>query len=335
LTNRQYSFATGNLVPFDGLRIQGPSGYGNPERSSQTKMPGRVALSMSGPWISAGTGTYYSVSLHNLSFTGGSGATILGGTSGQFYCLSMRDIFSSGLYSVLGTQANKLLLTAASFTGDWEINNCYTGAFHLGGSDNVFWSDGMLLDSGTAYLAAQSATGQHHLWLDGMDKSTVGPLYITAEGGWGGIRVSGPAFNSVTTNMGNVSVTGARIEGRNPGAGSDGALVRIDGGGLILRDCHINYGMVAPSSNGHSPVDAGIIHHAAGQLLVTGCTYDRANSIAESVPFVYTNTSADCLVNSIRRASRAQSWAGRPVVAKPTANAENRIVDGTVTNVNV
>lgn len=331
LAARQHTFAT-QRTAFDGLRIIGPEGYSNPERGSGNKSTMRITLSMTGAWITS-NGTNYQVSLHNLAFGGSSNANVLSGT---FYCLSMRDIFSSGLKSILGTQASKILLTAANFSGDWEINNCYNGAFHMGGSDNTFWTDGMLLDSGTAFGNSGSANGQAHLWLDGMEKSYIGPLYITCEGLWTGVKVDGPAFGSTSNNQGGpLVIHGAKIEGRNAGAPSNGAVVRQNGGGLILRDCWLAYGMNSASTPGRTPVDAGLVHHEAGQLLVDGCAYDRATGVAETVPFVYTNSNADAVVTGIQRYSKGGTWTGRPRVAKPSANTENRITDATVTLISV
>jgi hypothetical protein len=329
LAARQHTFAT-QRTAFDGLRIMGPEGYSNPERGGAAKSAMRITLGMTGAWITS-NGTNYQVSLHNLAFSGGSQANVLSGT---YYCLSMRDIFSSGLKSVLGTQSSKLLITAANFTGDWEINNCYNGAFHIGGSDSTLWTDGMLLDSGTAFNSSGNANGQYHLWCDGMDKSYIGPLYVTCEGGWGGVRFSGPAIDTVTTNQGVMIMNGAKVEGRNPGQPCNGANVRVDGGNVTLRDCWISYGMANTSSFGAG--DVGVINHTAGTLTVDGCQYDRATGVATSTPYVYTSSNGDVIVSAIKRASRGGSWGtARPVVAKPTANTDTRILDATVTAANV
>ena len=329
LSARAYTFNTPRTA-FDGLKIIGPRGYSNPERGSGSKSTMRITLGMTGAWITS-NGTNYQVTLHNLTFGGSSTASVLAGT---FYCLSMRNIFSSGLKSVLGTQAAKITLTACMFTGDWEINNCYSGAFHMAGSDNVCWPEGMLLDSSLAFNTAGAANGQYHLWLDQMEKSTVGPLYVTCEGGWGGIMITGNAFGSTSNNQGGpIVITGAKIEGRNAGAPCNGANVRVDGGIVTLRDCWVSYGMANTSSFGNG--DLGVIHHSGGQLYVSGGSYDHATSVAETVPWVYTASNADCIVLSTFRGSKGGVWTGRPRFAKPTANAENRINDATTTLISV
>lgn len=328
LLARQYNFATAGRQGYEGMRIQGPPGYGNPERGAD-KMPGRVNITGAGAWF-APTTEVFSASFHQLSFTGNSGAWVIGGTA-NWYCLSMRDIFSAGLRSVVGSVAQKALLTAASFTGDWEINNCYDMAFHLGGSDNVFWSDGMLLDAGTAYVGS----GNAHIWFDGMDKSYVGPLYITAEGDWSAIRHTGNATNNVSNNQGGpITYYGLRIEGRNNSASSYGRLISVEGGIAKFHNCAFNFAMSDPSNASLGRTDLGVIMHTGGQLSVIGGNYDRATGVAETVPFVYTNVTSSrskCIVKETTTSARGGAWTGLPRVTKAAAGVENRDTDSTVT----
>jgi hypothetical protein len=338
LTNRAHTFTTSRAA-FEALRIIGPEGYSNPERNgNSSKMSAKVTLGMNGPWFHNNGTDMFSVSLHNLAFVGtGTNATVIGQSGGgTWYCLSMSGIYSSGLRSVIGTQATKVNITAASFTGDWEINNCYSSAFHIGGSDNALWMDGMLLDSGTAFNSAGSANGQAHLWCDSLDKTVIGPLYITCEGNWRGVRVSGTSWDNVTTNMGSLTFYGLRCEGRNPGAPCNGAPIRVEGGRASFIGGYVNYGMASPGTISGG-TDVGIINHTGGLLAVEGVQYDRATGVGTSTPFVYTNTTGPCMVTRCWGASRGGAWgANKPIVAKPTANADNRLVtDASVTLANV
>lgn len=333
LTNRRYDFAQADRVAFDGLKIMGPRGIGVPERNSQTKMPARVHLSMNGTWMTNGGSSKFGVSLWNLSFTGGSNACVIGTpTGGDFRVLHMRDISACNVRSVVGTQAQICSLTAATFDGAWDVSGFYNGPFHMGGADNVFWPDGMILTGAPPYLTGGNSTGQYCLWLDWMAKSYIGPLFITAEQGWGGIRVTG-----ADGMLGPNTFIGMRVEGySNPNQPCYGSLFRQEYGISVIRDSWFGFAMSDPSAMGHTPIDAGVIHHAGGQMLVSGCSYARATGVAETVPFVYTSsTDGDCIVKDIIREKAGSgstgAWTGRPRVAKAAGTAENRITDSTVT----
>jgi hypothetical protein len=337
---RNYTFSTVNRIAFTGMRIAGPEGFGNPEQASNTKMPHRISLTGNGPWFHNNGVDVYSASFYNLSIKGsGTNAGLLGQSGGgTWYCLSMRSIFATDLRFVLGSQATKMLLTAASFTGDWEINGCYGGPFHMGGSDNVLWSDGMLIDSNPAYNTAGNANGQFHILFSYMSKSYVGPLYITAAGGYSGIRVTGPTDPAQGGMGGHLDLVGIRLEGTNATTtdkACNGALLRVEGGIVNWRDGCFNYGMYNPASI-PGRTDQGIVHHSGGVLDISGATYDAHGAVAKRVPLVYTSSPADCFVSRVKRGAIGGAWGTqRPVVAKPTANAENRITDASVTLVNV
>jgi hypothetical protein len=326
LTNRKYTFTTANRTAFNGMRIQGPAGYSNADKGSIYEAS-EINLSMSGPWFNNNTVDVFDVSLTALSFKGSSTATVLGQSGGgSWWRLHMRDISSSGLLSVLGTVATKLLMTGAHFDGFWEINNCYSTAFHLGGSDNRLWSNGGFLDSGTAF---NSTAGLAHMWFDDCANTTVGPVYITAEGPWTGIKIDGSLQNG-----GPISFYGMEIEGRNAGAPSNGSVVRMNGGIARFRDCDFHFGMSNPSAQGRTPADAGVVHHAGGQLVIAGAQYDKATSVAFTVPFVYTAATAatdKCIVKEVQVGGDGGSWTTLPIVALKSGNTDNRITDATVT----
>lgn len=312
-------FLTANRTPYEGLRIWGSTpGYQNPERSSGAAGQGtRIVLNFTGPWWNATAANTFQCSFGQLAFRGGSNASILGNSgSGTWYCLHMRDIFASNMRTVLGTQATKLLITAAQFDGAWEINNSYNGAFHLGGSDNTLWPAGMLLDSATAFLSAGGSTGQYHLWCDFLEKTSIGPLYITAEQGWGGIRVTGPTSpNSGASNAGIVTfLPGLKVEGRNSGQPCYGSLIRVEGGQIDLPYAWLSYAMSSPSSMGHTPTDAAAVDVLGGVADLHGCRYDRATGVAEAVPFVNVAAGAEAWVTRQKLASRGGTWSGRPIV---------------------
>jgi hypothetical protein len=70
-----------------------------------------------------------------------------------------------------------------------------------------------------------------------------------------------------------------------------------------------------------------------GTGVVAGATIVVTLSVTAllAVHHHYTNTTADCIVTKIFRASRGGTWSGRPKFAKPTANADNRLISDATT----
>jgi len=328
LSNRAHTFTLQRTL-FDGFRLEGPPGYSNAEKGP-ANMTCLVTLNGGNAWLTAPASVAtFDVYIGQIAFKGTSSTQFMASSATQpLYCILLRDLSFSGFKSVLGSQAAKMLITAAQFDGYWEVNNSYNGAIHLGGSDNTLWPAGMLLDSATAYLSPGGSNGQYHLWLDGLEKTSIGPIYITAEGGWGGIHITGAGIGSTSNNQGGPLVFsgGMKCEGRNAGAPCNGSLVRIDGGIVVLRDAWISYGMASPATPGHNPQDAGIVHQTAGQLVMSGCTYDTATGVVETVPFLY-GAGGEARISAQMRASKGGVWTGLPryQAAGGTINADTSV----------
>lgn len=328
--NRTYNLSTQRTL-YQGFRIQGPPGYSNAERGDSSNVH-RVVLTTGAPWLVTPSGvTVFDVSISQMSFKANSTTSLIGSVGGGgLYCALIRDVTFTLFRSVLGTAATKLLITACNFDGYWESNGCYECHFNLGGSDNTLWPAGGLVDSSVAFYSAgpNVGPGNAHVRFDYLEKTTVGPLYITAESGWRAIEVNGAAFNTTAGNLGGpLMFTGLRIEGRNAAAPGFGSMARVNGGGAVFRDCWFSYGMSSPSTMGENPADAGIIHQAGGQLLVDGCSYDRATGVAETVPFVH-SAAGWAKVGNVLLGSKVSTWTGRPRVQ----NAGGTITtDSTVT----
>jgi hypothetical protein len=316
LGNRRHTFTTRRVL-YDGFRLIGPPGISNAERNDAANTC-RVDLQVDGPWLDTGLtqGDRWGVSISQLSFLGHRGTQFLGG-GGALYCALLRDLSFTAFSSVLGSQASRLVLTGSTFDGWWETNNSYTGAFHLAGSDNTLWPGGGLLDSNTKYCAEGRATGQFHLWCDSLEKTVIGPLYITAEGGWGGVRVTGAPANTPAGNLGGPLVfpPGLRVEGRSARAPCNGSLVRVEGGIVLLYAPWLSYAMADPAAQGHSPQDAGVVHVTGGQVTLHDPTYDRAEGVEESVPLVHAS-GGDVRVDGVRRGAKGGTWKVRPALSK-------------------
>jgi hypothetical protein len=311
LLNRAYSFTVARTL-YDGFRMQGPPGYSNAEKSAPN-MACKVDVNVAGGiWLNATSGSFtWDLYLAHLCFTGHSTVQFLATTNGGLYCALLRDLTFANFKSVMGSQAAKCQMTACVFDGFWDVDNSYAGAFHIAGSDNNLWPSGMLLDSGTAFNSG--AVGQYHLWCDFLENTTIGPIFITCEGNWSGIKVSGPAYNSGGSNLGGLLVfsPGLRVQGRNIGQPCNGAVMRIEGGIVSLRDASPAFGMASPSSNTHSPVDAGIIHQTAGMLIADGIMYDHATGVAETVPLLY-SAGGIAIISRALLGSKGGAWTGKP-----------------------
>lgn len=335
LQNRVYSFTSGNITPYEGFRMRGAWGASNPERNGGAKVATPVSLTINGPWFTSGSSTIFGCSFANLSLEGhGQKSVFIGSGTGTWDCLRIGDLYASGMSSVIGSTASKALLTACTFDGYWEIGANYDLFLHAGGSDNSFnWST-CLVDAAPAFAAAE---GSYAIWCDGLDKTNIYNLYVTAEAQWRGVKISGSALNSGAVNQGMVTFYGSRLEGRNPGAPCHGSMVSISGGAATFNGTWAAYGMSSPISG-----ENGFFNHTGGQLTVRDMIYDcttQSQNTNTATPFVYTSGGAgqDVIVTGIKRASRGSvSWGtNRPLVARATAGAENRICDATVSQVTV
>lgn len=288
LSNRNYTFS-GSRTPYDGFRLEGCGKLANSEQSD-VNMYTKINVSGGPFWLNAGS-QVENCYVGGIAAIGNSSTSFIGG-SGMWFGLHMRDVSFHSFLSVCGSQSQKMIMSCCLFDGWWQIQGCYNGAVHVGGSDSRLWTGGFgcLADATPAYNTAGNAAGQYHFWFDYMDNTTVGPLYITAEGPWGGVRVSGPQYNTgIPSNRGEVVIYGSAIEGRNASQPCYGSVVRVDGGALKLRDAYIGRAMSSPATMGHTPQDAGYIHVSGGSVLIDGMTVDKYTGQAESVPVVYNN----------------------------------------------
>lgn len=330
LSNRDYSFSA-SITPYTGFRLCGPAqGVSNSELSNPS-MGCKVQLSTNGNWLNVAGGDVYDVLISGITFIGGSSTTFLGcDGSSIWHCCHLRDVSFHQFKSVLGTQSQKLLMTASLIDGWFQMQGMYNGGIHIGGSDNRLFMDTGLVDGSQAYNTAGNAAGQYHFWFDGLDNTMIGPLYITATGLWGGIRVTGAAYDGgVVSNRGMLWLYGITNEGQSASLPCYGALLRVEGGIVKWNNGYIARGMSNPSAMGHSPQDAGVVHVEGGYLSLSDVTYDRCNGVAESVPFVYVNGGV-VRVRDVSVATTGGSWTGLPQVTAPGGSLTH---DDTVTQV--
>lgn len=168
-------------------------------------------------------------------------------------------------------------MMGCTISGTTYYNNLTSAPLTPAGSDNKLFTDGLFLEMGGVIDAATRAKLPAMIDAGALAKSYLGPVYITGspttpvrlQGGDGGVRMYG-----------------AEIEGR-PARGDGslacwGALFRLDGGGMVIRDTWLGYAMYNPT--GSYRADKGFVHVRGGDHLLDGCTYmpypDRIAPIA-------------------------------------------------------
>jgi hypothetical protein len=310
-SNRQYVFNTPNRMIFSGMKLSGLGGHGDQQRAANS-IPNDIRFNGTGSMFVMPAGNTFDVFIGGLSFQGNQNATFISDAAGGVLWTSViRDVGFNQWGHVLGDDTNKLLINAVLFNGWWNINNGYGTACHLGGSDSNLWMDGCLLDSPTTNTAGFA--GAYHLHLNFIEKTTIGPMYITGD------QVSGILIDGSNTNGGGSTANGGlilngngRCEGRNISNPTYGSNIRINGGGVTIRDWSVNYGFSDPASSGHLN-EGGVITIRGGEVLLDGLWYDRATSVAESIPFVY-QSAGDLIIRNIRRGKKGPSWTKIPRV---------------------
>ncbi|HSU02742.1 MAG TPA: hypothetical protein VLK03_09355 [Nocardioides sp.] len=267
---RVYTF-TRQQPLYSGFSIRGA---GRPQDQARSSMPvaQRVDVRTPGGWFALAQPQTFGVSIQGLSIDGSAGSRLVEGHPSYVLWTSVfRDISVQNAAGVLGSSLQPLLNTACCLDGWWNVNNVRDRAFNLGGSDTNVKPSEMLLDSPSTLMPASG----YLMSFESQSKGEISGLYLTAEG-HAGLSLSGGRGVRVLNNT---------IEGRNAGAPSPGALVRITGGAWWFRDNALNFAMTDPAATGRD--DRGVVHVAAGQVLLDGISYEKANAASTTTPLVY------------------------------------------------
>lgn len=304
---------------FNGLKVVYPYGFGNQQRAAES-IPCDVRYSGTGSWWVLPSGNTYDVEFSGIGFQGNSGSTFLDGSSGGVLWTSKFHDLGFNLWKhVMGTPTAKLLMTACLWSGWWNINNSYNTAISVGGSDCNLFTEGALIDSPTAFMGT-SNPGNYHVRLDRLQKSSVGPIYMTNE------KVSGIWIDTGSTEGALILNGSGRSEGRNNAQPCWGSNMRIGGSGQVtIRDWWVAYGMSNPNQNGHTG-EGGVITQTGARVLYDGLIYDRADGVAETVPFIFVS-GGTARVRNIQTANRGGGWTGLPRVdqAGGTVDADSSV----------
>ena len=271
LPGRNLTFSTAQ-TPFSGLKIIGTSGGGpkNLEQSSGQFVATTITVSVGGAWT--GTGTYYDIYFSNMAITYTNSSSFWSQASGTLYACEFHSLDHNNAVNVFGTSSTKALLTQVIFSGHWTVEGGTSMQFHIGGSDNAFWTDGYLNIQGPSSTAGG---GMYQMYFDYCGKTDVANIYCTSINGWRGIKTSGGAGSY------GITFTGCRTEGDNSATPTDGVQFLITGGGVSIRDHWVAYGMNAPLTG-----EYGLLQVTGGDVSIDRVHYNRG-TLSQTVPLVY------------------------------------------------
>ena len=291
---RKYTL-TSMWTPFNYFGMQGVERIGNAEKGDGAQGT-RIKLTIGtrnspNAWINPTGDELFNLSIRDIAFEGGTGTRWMAGTNPSsptvLWCMHLNNVSFTGFRSVMGhmeSTANdsKAFMNLCLIDGWFSTNNCYTGAMHIGGSDNSLFMGMTNIDSNTAYLDPANAIldgdgkvvalGHPHLWLNSMGKTTIGNIYMTADGDWRALKVTGSGrYGGPVTFL-----PGARFEGRNRTAACKGAPVQIQGGQTVFQNSWFGYSGKNPT--GVMENDKGHIMQTAGDVILDGCFYEHSAS---------------------------------------------------------
>lgn len=287
---------------YSGFSIRGASRPADQLRGGNPTA-NKVQVRTSGGWFYLNQSQTFSTAFEKLSLDGNSSSRLVDGhASNVLWTSTFRDITMVNGANVLGSTAQRLLLTACTLDGYWNVNNVRDRALVLGGSDSFIQPTTFLLDSPPELLADSG----YLLGFEWAEKFHIKGFYITAEShaaiSWAGGSNADTAWLESCT-----------IEGRNAGAPAKGALIRVSGGFLDISRCWLSYAMSAPTAVGRT--DGGVVHVSGGNVSLDGCSYRRATGVSESTPFVYAS-GGKVRVRNVRAVG---TWSGKPVVRQTVA----------------
>jgi hypothetical protein len=213
----------GNVI-FSGLRLYGPYGNDGPKDlqiSTGNLVDHRVHLGTgtgSSSFLVGNGGDIYDFELRNIAFQFNVPGQLVHNSTGNLYVPNFHSLTYYGAASAFGNGSSKCLMTQYVFSGHHVAVGFTDTLMHIGGSDGNFFFGGFLNAN-----SGGDGNGKPIIILDNVGKTNVGQLYLTNEGDWTGIRVSG-------TQDDVVNFFGGWYEGRNTSTPSTRPVIDIQGG---------------------------------------------------------------------------------------------------------
>lgn len=175
------------------------------------------------------------------------------GKSRNLYRCSIENIAMNFMAHGIGSSKFPVAMTAVGLYGNMEYLNCWPGNggfLTTGGSDcygNFHLNAG---PSGSSLQAGRIVNGLRADWLidiSSMSKTTFeGEAFLTANSGWGGLRVRGGRSNTYGLDLSGFVVEGYKPTGSAESGPAHGTLVRLEGGVGSISRFKIGQGMARP-----------------------------------------------------------------------------------------
>ena len=263
-------------------------------------------------WRVTPGGHLFDIYMGDFAVNGNEGASahqFIDVTSGSLYACQFHSLAFDFMRSVFGRKDRKCLMTQVVFSGHWTANNLWDTQFHMGGSDNQLWMGGYI-NMGPSASGVQTGTyadGDYEIILDGMSKTDIGYVYMTALNGWRGLKIGSGASHGM-------SFFGGVYEGYNSGATrAPGTVIRIEGGQGTFFGPRVGQAMMTPDA-----AEGGYIHMTGGEWNFIGPQFYRG-STADTVPAIY-QTGGRLMVTGATKLN-GESWTTRPILQSTVANA--------------
>lgn len=295
---------------YSGLKLIGQStGPKNLEQSpnfvtSRITLGSSVSSGTSSWWVGTG-GNMFDIYMADFAVQGNGGSSVhqfMDVNSGSLYACQFHSLAFNFMRSVMGRKDRKCLITQVVLSGHWTANNLWDTQFNLGGSDCQLWMGGMI-NIGPSSSALQTGTyadGDYEIIFDGLSKTDIGYIYMSALNGWRGIKIGSTASHGM-------SFFGGTYEGYNSSSSrAPGTVIRIEGGQGTFYGPHVGQAMMSPDA-----AEGGYIHMTGGEWNFIGPQFYRG-STADTVPAIY-QTGGRLMVTGATKLN-SESWSTRPIL---------------------
>lgn len=304
LPARTFNTGTSTFNMFSGMRILGPGWRGGPKNLeiAAALPPGKWQTSCgsgAASLLQAST-TVNSVTVAGVAFQGGTGSQIFRSSGGLgIYPAYFTDLTFYGCKSAFGNSAEKFLMTQTIFDGHWTVLGGFTDTpFTMGGSDCFLKC---YVNIGTS-----SPTGAGKpMWIfNGMSKTDIHYLYVTAEADWAGVRIINPSDFGL-------KFWGGTFEGRAASNLATRPVFDIQGGVTIINSPHLGYVSNTGSAN-------GVITQSGGHLILKSPEYLLGTGVPATFPLLYQT-------GGTAHVDRPVSLSGQPIRLRWSSGATDDI----------